>query len=341
VRAGLETARGVFRSERGTPRVCGPTLAERARRGRLTRAEAEHRLSGMGQSAQERGGGFPRAPTQEEWERMSVEERARVVESLPGEVTWDEMAMPEGDLHFQAKVRTMDVLKGYFRTQRRHVYLGAELPIYYPGERRFAPDLLAVLDVETHERNKWVVSQEGRGLDWVLEVHVGGDRKKDAEYNVERYARLGIPEYFIYDRARQRLEAYRLPSPEARQYERMAPEQGRYRSEVLGLELEVAEGKLQLWAGTALLLESYELWARVKEKLEEVQQRADEEARLREQETRRREEAERLREEEARRREEESRRREEESRRREEAERRVAELQAELERLKGGTQPPG
>jgi hypothetical protein len=40
-----------------------------------------------------------------------------------------------------------------------------------------------------------VVSAEGKGLDWVLEVHVGGDRKKDAERNVARYARLGIPEY--------------------------------------------------------------------------------------------------------------------------------------------------
>jgi hypothetical protein len=124
---------------------------------------------------------------------MGPEERARVVDSLPGEVTWDEMAMPEGDRHFQGKVQAMDALRGYFKRQQRKVYLGAELPIYYPGERRFAPDLLAVLDAEPHPRQKWVVSAEGKGLDWVMEVHVGGDRKKDAEYNVRRYARLGIP----------------------------------------------------------------------------------------------------------------------------------------------------
>ena len=236
---------------------------------------------------------------------MGPEERARVVESLPGEVTWDEMAMPEGDRHFRAKVRTMDALKGYFAHQRRKVYLGAELPVYYPGERRFAPDLLAVLDVETHERDKWIVSHEGKGLDWVMEVHVGGDRKKDAEYNVERYARVGIPEYFIYDRSRQRLDGYRLPTPEARQYERMEAKQGRYTSEVLGLELELVGDELRLWSGNALLLESGELLERLKEKLEEAQQRAEEEAR----------------------------RREEEARRREEAERHLAELRTELERL--------
>ena len=258
---------------------------------------------------------------------MGPEERAGVVEALPGEVTWDEMAMPEGDRHFQAKVRTLDVLQGYFSRQGRRVYLGAELPVYYPGERRFAPDLLAVLEAETHERDKWVVSHEGKGLDWVLEVHVGGDRKKDAEYNVARYARLGIPEYFIYDRARQKLEGFRLPSPEARRYERMEPRVGRYTSRVLGLELEVAEGHLRLWAGNALLLESHELLARMNEKLEELQQRVDEEARLRAEETRQREELER-------RLAQEARRREEEARLREEAERRLARLQAELEQLR-------
>ncbi len=229
---------------------------------------------------------------------MGPEEQARVVESLPGEVTWDEMAMPEGDKHFRGKVRALKMLESYFRHQRRKVYLGAELPIYYPGERRFAPDLLAVLDVETHEREKWVVSHEGKGLDWVLEVHVGGDRKKDAEYNVERYARLGIPEYFIYDRSRERLEAYRLASPEARQYTRMAPQQGRYVSEVLGLEFEVVDDELRVWAGNALLFEPEELLDRTREKLDQVQRRADVEAQ-----------------------------------RREAAERRLAELQAELERL--------
>lgn len=243
---------------------------------------------------------------------MGPEERARVVESLPGEVTWDEMAMPEGDKHFQAKVSTLDVLKGYFGRQRRKVYLGAELPVYYPAERRFAPDVLAVLDVETHERDKWVVSHEGKGLHWVMEVHVGGDRKKDAVYNVERYARLGIPEYFIYDRSRQKLEAYRLMTPEARKYTRLEPKQGRYLSEVLGLEFEVLGEELRLWAGNALLLESAELLARTEEKLADAQRRADEESRRREEAERQREEAER---------------------RREEVERRLTELQAEMERL--------
>lgn len=290
----------------------------------------------MARDEQEREDAFPRAPSREEWARMSEVERARVVEELPGEVTWDEMAMPEGDLHSQAKMGALQALKGYFTRQRRRVYLGTELPVYYPAERRFAPDLVAVLDAESHPRSKWVVSHEGKGLDWVLEVHVGGDRKKDAEYNVKRYARLGIPEYFIYDRARQKLYGYRLPSPEAREYVPIAPERGRYASEVLGLELQVEEGRLRFWAGSALLLEYEELLTRMEVAMAALEQRADEEARQSAESERQRQDAERRRQEAERRLAEETRLREAETRKREELERRLAESQAELERLKRG-----
>ena len=230
--------------------------------------------------------GFPMAPSQEAWNALTMDERAQVVEALPGEVTDAEIAMPEGDRHFQAKTRALDTLRGYFARQRRRVYLAAELPIYYPAEPRFAPDLLAVLEVDDHLRDKWVVSAEGKGLDWVLEVHVGGDRKKDAELNVARYARLGIPEYFLYDRAKNQLLAYRLPTPGSATYSPIVPQHGRYASRVLGLEIEGARDRLRFFAGTAMLLESDELIARLEQMLDEVQQRAEEE-------TRRREEAER------------------------------------------------
>jgi Uma2 family endonuclease len=230
------------------------------------------------------------------------------------------MAMPEGDRHSKAKLRALDALRGYFSRQRRRIYLAQELPIYYPGEPRFAPDLLAVLDVEDVDRDKWVVSAEGKGLDWVLEVHVGGDRKKDAELNVGRYARLGIPEYFLYDRARNQLAAYRLASAEARVYTPILPNHGLYESRVLGLEVQVEQDRLRFYAGRALLLESEEFIARLQVMADDAQRRAAEEARLREEETRRREEETRL--------------REEETRRREEAEQEIARLREEIERLK-------
>jgi Uma2 family endonuclease len=225
------------------------------------------------------------APSAEEWQALSPAERAAVVEALPAEVTYAEMAPPEGERHSNAKMRALDALRLYFRRQKRRIYLAAEVPTYYPAEPRFAPDLLAVLDVAdlSVERDKWVVSAEGKGLDWVLEVHVGGDRKKDAELNVARYARLGIPEYFLYDRSRNRLAAYRLASPEARTYTAIVPNHGLYESQVLGLDVQVDQDRLRFYAGTALLLESEDLIARLEELVDRAERRAEEEARRHEQ----------------------------------------------------------
>ena len=271
--------------------------------------------------------GFPMAPSVEEWEALSPAERAAVAAALPGEVTDSEIAMPEGERHFQAKIRALDALRGYFTRQRRRIYLAAEMPTYYPAEPRFAPDLFAVLDADHTVRDKWVISAEGKGLDWVLEVHVGGDRKKDAERNVVRYARLGIPEYFLYDRGSNRLAVYRLAAPDAKVYTAVLPNHGLYESRVLGLEVQVENDRLRFYAGTALLLESEELIARIQDmcdtaqqRAEEAEQRRDEEKRLREEAEQHREKAEQL--------------REEEKRLREEAEQAVARLRAELERLK-------
>ncbi|RYZ40593.1 MAG: Uma2 family endonuclease [Myxococcaceae bacterium] len=288
----------------------------------------------MGRHTDKVGDAFPRAPSQEEWERMGSEERAQVVDALPAEVTYDEMAMPEGDAHQEPKAIARDVLKGYFKRRRHKVYVGSELPVYYPAERRFAPDLLVVLDVEPHRRGKWMVSHEGRGLDWVMEVHVGGDRKKDAEFNVSRYARLGIPEYFIFDGGRLTLEGYRLATPDARVYTRIEPRHGRYVSEVLGLELQVEGEDVRFWVGNAPLLDSEEFIDRLEDHSIGLQHRAEEAERRLTEETRRRDEETRSREELERRLAAEELRRAMETQSREELERRFKELQAEMARMK-------
>ena len=237
--------------------------------------------------------GYPRAPTQEQWDRLSSEERQTVVDVLPGEVTDAEQAMPEGDRHFRPKVQALDALRGHFNRLRRQVYVASELPIYYPGARRFAPDLLVVFDVEDHARDKFVVSHEGKGLDWVMEVHVGGDRKKDAVLNVERYASLGIPEYFIFDGGRHELLGFRL-SEDGGRYVPIPSKGGRLSSRSLGLDLHVEDGRLRFLHGNGLVLESSELIQRLETQMEELRTRAEaeqamvESTRLRNQELERR-----------------------------------------------------
>ncbi|CAM3083263.1 Uma2 family endonuclease [Corallococcus soli] len=189
---------------------------------------------------------------------MSREAQALVVAALPGEVTWNEMPMPEGDWHTEPRSQVLDLLRRHWADQLRVAYVSSALPVYYPEEPRFAPDLLVVLDAEPRPRDKWVCSAEGRGLDWGMEIHVGGDRKTVARDNVHRYARLGIREYFIFDGGLLTLEGYRLTHPGACVYTRMVPREGRYSSEVLGLEIQVEGDLLRFWSGDSPLLSASE-----------------------------------------------------------------------------------
>lgn len=247
----------------------------------------------------------PRAPPEEIWNAMSPAERQRVVDALPSEFPVSEAQPPEGDLHLEAKLGAREVLGGYFQRIGRRVYLACELPIYYPAERVFAPDLIAVLDVELKERACWSVSAEGKGIDLALEIVWGGSSRKDLEHNVTRYASLGIPEYFVFDRKRLRLRGFRLVAGSAR-YQAIVPQEGRLESAVLGLELGLEGERLRFFHGLAPLPETRELLARLgamvgdlEARIEEAEQRLDEE-----------------------------------KQRADEAERRLAEALAELERLK-------
>ncbi|WP_437574691.1 Uma2 family endonuclease [Sorangium sp. So ce887] len=218
----------------------------------------------------------PRAPLQETWDSMSPEQRARVVAMLPSEFTLEAAPPPEGDTHTKAATGARFTLDAFFRRIGRRIYISSNLAVYYPGERYFAPDVLAVRDVEPHDREKWVVSTEGRGLDLAIEVHVLGSRQKDEIENVERYARLGIEEYFYFDRRRRILQGYRLPS--AREgsvarpcvYRPIVPQEGRFSSEVLGLDIMLEGDRLRFLHGSDVVLEADELITRLGAALNEA-----------------------------------------------------------------------
>lgn len=213
----------------------------------------------------------PRAPTEEQWERMSAAERRSVVDALPSEIP--RATPPEGDAHRLPKTHALGALREYFRKVRRAVYLSAELPVYYAGEAILAPDVIAVLDVDPHPRQKWVVSEERRGLDLALEIHVSGDAKKDREDNVVRYARLGIPEYFLFEPLRARLVGYRLSEGRPGAYQPIVPQEGRWASRVLGLDLAVEAGRVRFFSGTAPLPDAEELIVRLGTMLDDLVQR--------------------------------------------------------------------
>lgn len=227
----------------------------------------------------------PVTPSEERWREMSQAERERFVESVNSALSDPIIAMSEGRPHKKAKSRAIDMLGLHFRAMGRHIYLAEELAVLYPGTPGFTPDVMAVLDVEEPEddqRSAWVVADEGKGLDWVLEVLWAGNRKKDLEDNVERYASLGIPEYFIYDQKQQRIVGYRLPEG-AKRYQPILAQGGLYRSNVLGIDLAVVGRSLRFYQGTAELYDTKHLIERLEGILQSLEERADEAQRERDQ----------------------------------------------------------
>jgi len=285
---------------------------------------------------------------------MSPDERERVVAMLPSEFTL-EAAPSEGDLHSEAAATTRFTLASFFRRIGRKIYISSNLAVYYPGERCFSPDLIAVRDVETHKRMKWVVATEGRGIDLALEIRVAGDLEKDEVENVERYASLGIQEYFFFDRGRRILRGFRLPDrtdqpgDKARVYQPILPQEGRIPSRVLGLDLMLEGDRLRFFHDLAPVPEADELIARLGAALnealasrEEAERRAEAEAeRAKAEAERAQAEAERRVQAEAERAQAEAERAKAEAARTAQLEREVADLRAEIERLRQKRDPSG
>jgi len=205
---------------------------------------------------------------------MTAAERAAVVKALSGSIPAVEVAS-EGDVHFESKADTRATLRKYFERAGRKVYVGAEIGVYYPDEERFVPDLLAVADVETHRRSSWVVSAEGRGVGWVMEILVAGDRRKDVVGNVRRYAALGVEEYFVFDHAHKVIRGWRQASPGVRTFVPVVAQGGWMSSRVLGLEIAALDGRVRMRQGTAELRTADEIIQWLEDRADEMVEEAD------------------------------------------------------------------
>ncbi|MBM4321308.1 MAG: Uma2 family endonuclease [Deltaproteobacteria bacterium] len=220
----------------------------------------------------------PRALTTEEWQSMSPREQQAFLKRVNAILTEQAWLSPEARAHGRAKNAALDRLGQHFSRLGTRIYLADEMAVHYPGEAVFVPDILAVLDVEDpgdeDERLAWVVADEGRGLDLVLEVLYRGSRTKDLVRNVERYARLGIGEYFVYDRANQAVLGWQLSEPGVPgTYHPLRPRFGRLGSRVLGLELAVLQGRLRFFYGMGELPGSGELVEQLGRMVDELEER--------------------------------------------------------------------
>ena len=134
---------------------------------------------------------------------------------------------------------------------RDDVFVAADLLIYYRRGTResVAPDVFVVLGAENRPRHSYLLWQEPKGPDFVLEITSARTKDRDQGPKRETYRRLGVREYWQFDPTGDYLEPP-LQGLEliGGRYERLPAEKWtdgtlRLESKVLGLEVrQEAEG---------------------------------------------------------------------------------------------------
>ena len=75
--------------------------------------------------------------------------------------------------------------------------------LLYPeqGNNRnsIGPDVLVAFGIGTDNRSSYLVWEEGKPPDWVLEVASPSTQENDQGCKRQRYAALGVPEYWLFD----------------------------------------------------------------------------------------------------------------------------------------------
>ena len=160
----------------------------------------------------------------------------------------DGQPMAETELHGACMVYVAQALRRLFETRARaDVYVGSNNFLYYEqGNPRavVSPDVYVVVGAPAGLRDTYLLWNEPKGPDFVLEVTSASTRRDDERRKRGVYAALGVSEYFLYDPRAEylapALQGFRLREGEYRALPAVTVLPGRavaVASEVLGLEL--------------------------------------------------------------------------------------------------------
>ena len=164
--------------------------------------------------------------------------------------TSDGKPMAETDLHRRLMVDLIEILDERYANDPLAYVSGDLLLFYEEGNKRrhVAPDVFVVLGVEKKTRDHYLLWNEGKGPDIVIEVTSKTTRREDQTKKRSLYQDvLRVPEYFQIDPTEDYLkppfQGHRLVNG---QYEPIEPENGCLRSIVLGLLLQRDGARLLL-----------------------------------------------------------------------------------------------
>ena len=188
--------------------------------------------------------------------------------------------MSESDMTRDYLFYGVDVLRYVFRHQK-DVYVSGNLFIYYEegvSDAVVSPDVFVIFGVSKQKRRTYKVWEEnGKTPSWIMEVTSASSRNTDSIDKPQKYARMGVTEYFQYDPTGDYLKPHQLKGFRlvGDCYEPIAPQflsDGvlSIYSEVLGLELRLISGELRFYDRTTQILFPPNL--EVRENIEQLEQ---------------------------------------------------------------------
>jgi Uma2 family endonuclease len=169
--------------------------------------------------------------------------------------TSDGKPMAETDWHRDLMVALIATLQ-FFYAGRPRVYVSGNLLLFYErGNRRrhVSPDVFVVRGVGNHKRPNYLLWEEGRGPEVVIEITSSSTRNEDVRTKYRLYRdTLKVREYFLFDPdgdyLSPSLQGHRLRQGE---YRAVRARDGRLPSQVLGLHLERHGRELRLYDPSA------------------------------------------------------------------------------------------
>ena len=185
----------------------------------------------------------------------------------------DGKPMADTDLHIYWITRTRDVLRRHF-LKNPEVYISGNIMMYDiegPMRTAVSPDILVCFGLGQKFRRTYKVWEEGKPPDFVMEFSSKRTYRNDLNEKMALYARMAIPEYFVYDPDRRYLSSpllgFRLVEGK---YVEVTPDaDGRLHSEILNLDFQLLDDGLGIYDSEGQQLRSSE------EKLENAEERAE------------------------------------------------------------------
>jgi Uma2 family endonuclease len=168
--------------------------------------------------------------------------------------TRDGKRFAETDFHRNVMIDLIRTLQELY-AEDPLTYVSGDLLIYYERgnkRRRVDPDVFVVLGVPKRSRQNYLLWEEGKGPDLVIEVTSKSTRKEDLTTKRILYRdTLLVSEYFLFDPLAEylkpQLQGFRLVDGE---YVAIRTVEGRLPSEITGLHFEAHGNQLRLFDPT-------------------------------------------------------------------------------------------